>query len=52
MGIAYFSVYPAGFYITAFAFGFYLLARLVVALRSRRLRAGARGAPAPAVGTV
>jgi zinc/manganese transport system permease protein len=50
MGIAYFSVYPAGFYIAAFAFGFYLLARLLVAVRARRAGTGARGAPAPAVG--
>jgi zinc/manganese transport system permease protein len=50
MGIAYFSVYPAGFYVAAIAFGFYLLARLVVAVRARRARAGARGVPASAVG--
>jgi zinc/manganese transport system permease protein len=47
MGIAYFSVYPAGFYISAIAFGLYVLARLSVAVRARRARAGALGAPAP-----
>jgi zinc/manganese transport system permease protein len=51
MGIAYFSVYPAGFYISAIAFGLYILARLSVAVRARRARASALGAPAaPAVG--
>jgi zinc/manganese transport system permease protein len=43
MGISYFSVYPAGFFITAIAFGLYLLARVLVGLR-----AGAAGARAPA----
>jgi zinc/manganese transport system permease protein len=28
LGIAYFSIYPVGFYITSFAFGLYLLARI------------------------
>ena len=32
LGIAYFSIYPVGFYITSFAFGLYLLARLARAL--------------------
>ncbi|HEV7586015.1 MAG TPA: metal ABC transporter permease [Solirubrobacteraceae bacterium] len=51
MGIAYFSVYPAGFYISAIAFAFYLLARLSLALRARRSRARALGEPAlPAAG--
>jgi zinc/manganese transport system permease protein len=36
MGVAYFSVYPAGFFITTFAFALYLLVRGVVALRGRR----------------
>ena len=39
LGIAYFSIYPVGFYITSLAFGLYLIARLVRARRSRR-RAG------------
>jgi zinc/manganese transport system permease protein len=28
LGVAYFSIYPVGFYITSFAFGLYLLARI------------------------
>jgi zinc/manganese transport system permease protein len=51
MGIAYFSVYPAGFYISAIAFLIYVLARLTVVLRARRASAVA-GSPtaAPAAG--
>jgi zinc/manganese transport system permease protein len=45
MGVAYFSVYPAGFFIAAIAFSVYLLARLLAALRGRL------GARAPAAGT-
>jgi len=44
MGIAYYSVYPAGFFISAIAFAVYLLARVSVALQGRR--AGARAAEA------
>jgi len=40
LGIAYFSVYPAGFYIATISFGLYVLARAGAALR-RRLRAAA-----------
>ncbi|HEY1519447.1 MAG TPA: metal ABC transporter permease [Solirubrobacteraceae bacterium] len=36
LGIAYFSIYPVGFYITTLAFALYLIARLVRARRSRR----------------
>ncbi len=36
LGIAYFSIYPVGFYITSLAFALYLTARLVRALRGRR----------------
>ncbi|MDQ6842718.1 MAG: metal ABC transporter permease [Actinomycetota bacterium] len=38
LGIAYFSIYPVGFYITTFAFGVYLLARIgrAVATHTRR----------------
>jgi zinc/manganese transport system permease protein len=38
LGIAYFSIYPVGFYITTFAFGVYLLARIgrAVATHARR----------------
>jgi zinc/manganese transport system permease protein len=52
MGIAYFSLYPAGFFITAIAFTFYLLVRACTGLRRRR--AGTRppaqgsGVPRPA----
>jgi zinc/manganese transport system permease protein len=35
LGIAYFSVYPAGFFVTAVAFGVYLLARATAFARSR-----------------
>jgi zinc/manganese transport system permease protein len=45
MGVAYFSVYPAGFFIAAIAFSVYLLARVLAALHGRR------GARAPAAGT-
>jgi len=33
LGIAYFSVYPVGFFVTSISFGFYLLARLWRAIR-------------------
>jgi hypothetical protein len=35
VGIAYFSIYPVGFYITTFAVGLYLIARLI-RVRSNR----------------
>jgi zinc/manganese transport system permease protein len=35
LGIAYFSVYPAGFFITAAAFAIYVLARLFALVRDR-----------------
>src|SRR5258705_283766 len=41
MGIAYFSVYPAGFFISAIAFAVYLLARLSVGVRRRAASARA-----------
>jgi zinc/manganese transport system permease protein len=44
LGISYFSVYPAGFFITASAFALYLLARLSASVLERRAR---RGSPAP-----
>jgi zinc/manganese transport system permease protein len=51
MGIAYFSVYPAGFYISAIAFLFYVLARLTAVLRARLARAGAaRASTVPVAG--
>jgi zinc/manganese transport system permease protein len=36
LGIAYFSIYPVGFYTTTFAFGLYLLVRVARAWRCRR----------------
>jgi hypothetical protein len=36
LGVAYFSIYPVGFYVTSFAFALYLLARLARAARARR----------------
>jgi zinc/manganese transport system permease protein len=45
LGIAYFSPYPAGFYITMISFGIYLLARV---LAGARARTAARRPPAPA----
>lgn len=40
LGIAYFSIYPLGFYLTSLAFALYLLAQLA---RAGRAHAGARG---------
>jgi zinc/manganese transport system permease protein len=36
LALAYFSIYPVGFYVTSLAFGLYLLARAARALRRRR----------------
>jgi zinc/manganese transport system permease protein len=36
LGVAYFSIYPVGFYITSFAFGLYLLVRTGRYLATRR----------------
>ncbi len=47
LGIAYFSIYPAGFFISAVAFALYVLARLFDLVRGR-LYAGPRGARAEA----
>jgi len=49
LGVAYFSIYPVGFYTTTFAFGLYLLARLGRAAARRGIgrRALIDGAPAP-----
>ena len=35
LGVAYFSIYPVGFYVTSFAFALYLCARLVARRRQR-----------------
>ena len=42
LGVAYFSIYPVGFYVTSFAFALYLAARLWHA--TARRRAGRRSA--------
>jgi zinc/manganese transport system permease protein len=48
MGVAYFSVYPAGFFISAIAFCIYLLVRGLTAIHGRREARGvAAGAPPP-----
>jgi zinc/manganese transport system permease protein len=44
LGVAYFSAYPAGFFITAISFGVYLTVRIAVGARARR---GAAEWPAP-----
>ena len=36
LGVAYFSIYPVGFYVTSFAFALYVAARLARAARGRR----------------
>jgi zinc/manganese transport system permease protein len=36
LGIAYFSIYPVGFYVTSIAFAVYLAARLARASTERR----------------
>jgi len=41
LAFAYFSIYPAGFYITSLAFGAYVLARVARALAARRTAAAA-----------
>jgi zinc/manganese transport system permease protein len=45
MGIAYFSVYPAGFFISAIAFAVYLIVRVAVGLLARTAQARGAGAP-------
>jgi zinc/manganese transport system permease protein len=45
LGLAYFSIYPVGFFTTSLAFGAYVAARLARAALQRR---AARGAPASA----
>jgi zinc/manganese transport system permease protein len=42
LGVAYFSVYPAGFFITAISFGVYVGVRVVMGMRSRRGAAAER----------
>jgi zinc/manganese transport system permease protein len=38
LGIAYFSIYPVGFYVTSISFGLYVLARVSRALADRAER--------------
>jgi zinc/manganese transport system permease protein len=38
LGVAYFSIYPVGFYVTSFAFALYVAARLARGIRTRRSR--------------
>jgi zinc/manganese transport system permease protein len=53
LGAAYFYEYPPGFYITAFAFAGYVLARLLSgARRIRGTRARERSVPAPVAGVI
>ena len=43
LGVAYFSIYPAGFFITAFAFAIYIAVRVLRAvLRGRSARPAPR----------
>jgi zinc/manganese transport system permease protein len=45
LGIAYFSAYPAGFFITTAAFVVYVIARVSAALRTRLRRVDPRASP-------
>jgi zinc/manganese transport system permease protein len=45
MGISYFSVYPAGFFIAAIAFAVYLLARALLGLRATASRLSSQSTP-------
>jgi zinc/manganese transport system permease protein len=47
LGIAYFSIYPAGFFVTATAFVTYLAARLLGAASARRSRGEVAPGPVP-----
>jgi zinc/manganese transport system permease protein len=40
LGVAYFSIYPLGFFVTTFAFSLYALAHLARLLRARASRPG------------
>ncbi len=44
LGIAYFSIYPAGFFVATVAFAVYVLARATASVRARMQDAGAQGA--------
>jgi zinc/manganese transport system permease protein len=44
LGVAYFSVYPAGFFITAISFAMYVAVRVVMEMRNRRGAAAERTA--------
>lgn len=45
LGIAYFSIYPVGFFITSLGFGLYVLAHLIRRASARHARKRASGAP-------
>jgi zinc/manganese transport system permease protein len=45
LGIAYFTIYPVGFFVTSLGFGLYVLAHLVRRAIARRARNGAPDAP-------
>jgi zinc/manganese transport system permease protein len=47
LGIAYFSIYPAGFYVTTISFAIYVSVQLGVWARSRGRSTARRGLPAP-----
>jgi zinc/manganese transport system permease protein len=52
LGIAYFSIYPTGFFVATVAFAVYVLARAIAWLRARRQGAGARGPDCAATSAV
>jgi zinc/manganese transport system permease protein len=52
LGISYFSVYPAGFFITSIAFVVYVLARLSAGALARRRRTVGQPQPRPAEGVI
>jgi zinc/manganese transport system permease protein len=46
LGVAYFSVYPAGFFITSISFAVYVVVRVTVGVRARRGRGDVAGSAA------
>jgi zinc/manganese transport system permease protein len=46
LGVAYFSVYPAGFFITSISFAVYVVVRVTVGVRARRGRRDVAGSAA------
>jgi zinc/manganese transport system permease protein len=47
LGVAYFSVYPAGFFITSISFAVYVVVRVAVGVRARRGAGGLAGGALP-----